>query len=175
MYDLLAISVTLPMLLSVVSFGWSRAFGDPDRFPGSARLHALLILLQVLSVTMVYGFPSRYSFLGISLLYFVQGVGVAYFIRKKGRVDCGCLGPQISSKLGFPLIGFNLAMGLMGLAYSHPVWFAHRHSFDVTGLLMEGMMLLLSLFIIIGVPDALHAIRIYREIAGTHISKIKRL
>lgn len=175
MYDLLAISVTLPMLLSVVSFGWSRAFGDPDRFPGSARLHALLILLQVLSVTMVYSFPSRYSFLGISFLYFVQGVGVAYFIRKKGRVDCGCLGPQISSKLGFPLIGINLAMGLMGLAYSYPDWFAHRHSFDVTGLLMEGMMLLLSLFIIIGVPDALHAIRIYREIAATHISKIKRL
>ena len=57
---------------------------------------------------------------------------------EKGRVDCGCLGPQISSKLGFPLIGFNLAMGLMGLAYSHPVWFVHRDSFAVTGLLMEG-------------------------------------
>lgn len=175
MYDLLAISVTLPMLLSVVSYSWSRVFGDPDPFPGSARLHVLLILLQVLSVTMVYCFPSRFSFQGISVLYFIQGVGVAYFIRKKGRVDCGCLGPQINSKLGFPLIGFNLAMGLMGLAYSHPVWFAHRHSFAVTGLLMEGMMMLLSLFIIIGVPDALHAIRIYREIAATHISKIKRL
>ncbi|MGG4094267.1 MauE/DoxX family redox-associated membrane protein [Paenibacillus lautus] len=174
-YALLAISVTLPMLLSVVSFGWSRVFGDPDLFPGSARLHVLLTLLQVLSVTLVYCFPSRLSFLGISLLYFVQGLGVAYFIWKKGRVDCGCLGPQINSKLGFPLIGFNLAMGLMGLAYSHPVWFAHSHSFAVTGLLMEGMMMLLSLFIIIGVPDALHAIRIYREIAAPYVSKIKKL
>ena len=117
MHELLAISVTLPMLLSVVSFGWSRVFGDPDLFPGGPRLHMMLILSQLLLVTMVYCFPSWISFLGISLLYFVQGLGVAYFIRKKGRVDCGCLGPQINSKLGFPLMWFNLAMGLMGLAY----------------------------------------------------------
>ena len=100
MYDLLAISVTLPMLLSVVSFGWSRAFGDTDRFPGSARLHALLILLQVLSVTMVYGFPSRFSFLVISLLYFVQGVGVAYFIRKReGGLRLSRASDQLQARL----------------------------------------------------------------------------
>ena len=89
---------------------------------------------------MVYGFPSRFSFLVISLLYFVQGVGVAYFIRKReGGLRLSRASDQL--KLGFPLIGFNLAMGLMGLAYSHPDWFAHRHSFDVTGLLMEGSLL----------------------------------
>lgn len=175
MVELLAISVTLPMLLSVASFGWSRVFGDPDLFPGSARLHILLILLQVLSVTMVYGYPSRLSFLGISLLYFIQGMGVAYFIRKKGRVDCGCLGPQINSKLGFPLILFNLLMGLIGLVYSHPAWFVHSHSFTITGLLLEGMLLLVTLLIIVGIPDALYAIRVYREIAKPYISKIKRL
>ncbi|MGG3279353.1 MauE/DoxX family redox-associated membrane protein [Paenibacillus solani] len=175
MHELLAISVTLPILLSVVSFGWSRVFGDPDLFPGSGRLHVLLILLQVLSVTMVYCYPSRLSFLGISLLYFVQGLGVAYFIRKKGRVDCGCLGPQINSKLGFPLIVLNLLMGLMGLLYSHPVWFVHSHSFTITGLMLEGMLLLVTLLIIVGVPDALYAIRVYREVAAPHVSKIKRL
>ncbi|KOP67958.1 hypothetical protein AMS62_23910 [Bacillus sp. FJAT-18019] len=175
MHELLAISVTFPMLLSVASFGWSRVFGDRDLFPGSARLHVLLILLQVLSVTMVYCYPSRLSFLGISLLYLVQGVGVSYFIRKKGRVDCGCLGPQINSKLGFPLMWFNLAMGLMGLAYSHPVWFAHSHSFTITGLLLEGMLLLVTLLIIVGIPDALYAIRVYREISAPYVSKIKRL
>lgn len=175
MHELLAISVTLPMLFSVASFGWSRLFGDPDLFPGSARLHILLILLQVLSVTMVYGYPSQLSFLGISFLYFVQGMGVAYFMWQKGRVDCGCLGPQINSKLGFPLIVFNLLMGLMGLAYSHPVWFAHSTSFTVTGVLLEGMLLMVALFIIVGVPDALYAIRVYRELAAPYVSKIKRL
>jgi len=175
MYELLAIFVTLPMLLSVASFGWSRVFDDPDLFPGSVRLHALLILLQVLSVTMVYVYPSQLSFLGISSLYFIQGMGVAYFMWKKGRVDCGCLGPQINSKLGYPLIGFNLMMGLMGLAYSHPVWFAHSTSFTITGLLLEGILLLVTLFIIVGIPDALYAIRVYREIATPYVSKIKRL
>lgn len=83
MYDVLAISDTLPMLLSVASYVWARSFGDPDPFPGGARLHLLLILLQILTVTLVYSFPSLISFLGISLLYFIQGLGVAYFIRKK--------------------------------------------------------------------------------------------
>ncbi|MEF7437898.1 hypothetical protein V4V36_01150 [Paenibacillus lautus] len=174
MYDVLAISVTLPMLLSVASYVWSRAFGDPDPFPGGARLHVLLILLQILTVTLVYSFPSLISFLGISLLYFIQGLGVAYFIRIKGRVDCGCFGPQISSRLGFPLIGFNLAMGFAGLACSYAGLLAFHQSFTVTGLLLECMMLLLALFVVVGVPDALHAIRIYREIAAPHIYKIKR-
>lgn len=174
MYDVLAIFVTLPMLLSVASYAWGRAFGDPDPFPGGAGLHVLLILLQILTVTLVYSFPSLISFLGISLLYFIQGLGVACFIRIKGRVDCGCFGPQISSRLGFPLIGFNLAMGFAGLVCSSSARLAFQQSFTVTGLLMEGMILLVALFVVVGVPDALHAIRIYREIAAPHILKIKR-
>lgn len=175
MYDLFAISVTLPMLLSVASYAWSRIFGDPDLFPGSARLHVLLILSQALSITFIYCFPSSVGFLIISALYLTQGLGVAYFIKKKGRVDCGCLGPQINSKLGLPLILFNFAMGFIGLtAYSNPDWFVYSHSFAVTGLLVEGMLLLLALLIIVGVPDALHAIRIYRDIAAPHYSKLKK-
>ncbi|ANA82761.1 hypothetical protein C7121_19510 [Paenibacillus glucanolyticus] len=175
MYELVAISVTLPMLLSVVSFVWSRIFGDPDHFPGSARLHAQLILSQVVSITLIYCFPSAVSFLIISVLYFTQGLGVAYFIRIKGRVDCGCLGPQINSKLGWPLILFNLVMGSIGLAaYSNPDWFVYGYSFAITGLLMEAMLLLLALLIMVGVPDALHAIRLYRDIAASHYAKLKR-
>lgn len=33
---------------------------------------------------------------------------------------------------------------------------------------MEAMLLLLALLIMVGVPDALHAIRLYRDIAASH-------
>ncbi|ANY75891.1 hypothetical protein BBD41_26785 [Paenibacillus ihbetae] len=173
MYEFAAISSTFPMLLSVTGYIWSAFFGDPDRFPGSPRLHALLVLLQFLTVTMVYGYPSSMSFVLLSVLYFTQGIGVVYYIRKKGRVDCGCLGPQFHSRLGWPLIAVNGLMGMLSWGWSHPSWFIYPEAVALNGFLLEGMLLLVSLLVIVGIPDAVHAIRIYRELAAPHAPYIK--
>lgn len=173
MYEFAAISATFPMLLSVTSYIWSAFFGDPDRFPGSPRLHALLVLLQFLAVTMVYGYPSSMSFVLLSVLYFTQGIGVVYSIRKKGRVDCGCLGPQFHSRLGWPLIAVNGLMGMLSWGWSHPAWFIYPEAVALNGFLLEGMLLLVSLLVIVGIPDAVHAIRIYSKLAAPHAPYIK--
>lgn len=165
-------AVTFPMLLSLAGYGWSSYFGDPDRFPGSPRLHCLLIILQLLAVTMVYAYPSSLSLYLLAIIYAGQGIGVVYYIWKKGKVDCGCMGPQIQSKLGFPLFFLNMLMAALCLVWNLLHGFAVEKAFVPLGLLLEGMLFLLSLVIIVGVPDAIHAIRMYRELAAPLVPKV---
>lgn len=166
------LAVTFPMLLSIASYGWSSLFGDPDRFPGSPRVHRLLIVLQLAAVTAAYAYPSSLSLYVLAFVYAGQGIGVVYYIRRRGRVECGCLGPQIQSKLGLPLFFFNMLTAALCLAWNFWFDFTGQATFVPYGLLLEGMLLLLSLVVVVGIPDAVHAIRIYKELAAPHVPKV---
>lgn len=171
-----ALVVTFPILLSIAAYGWSSVFGDPHRFPGSPRVHRFLVICQFAGVTAVYAFPSSYSLYLLASIYAGQGFGAAYYIHKKGRVDCGCLGPQVQSKLGLPLVVINILFAGICIISSITYGFISQEVAEPrlvpVGLLLEAMLLLLSLVVIVGVPDAVHAIRLYRRMAARHAPKV---
>ncbi|GAB6931101.1 hypothetical protein JCM10914A_50840 [Paenibacillus sp. JCM 10914] len=174
MYELLILPLTLPMLLSVTGYAWGRIFADVDPFPGTARTHALLILAQTLSLILVYVYQAQISLFIISMLYFIQGVGVVYFLATRGKVDCGCLGPQVRSQLGVPLVALNVFMGMLGLGLGVWGWIELDSLIVWEGLLQLFMLLLLALLLIVGIPDGRHAISLYRKMAAPHDARMKR-
>jgi predicted ferric reductase len=92
-----------------------------------------------------------------------------FLLLKKGNVTCGCLGFQSKSKLSYKLVFYNLILGSIALISASSISFNGLLS---SGLFLEIVLLVLSLFIVIGVPDALYAIRGYRKVAEKYYPKI---
>ncbi|WP_211750380.1 MauE/DoxX family redox-associated membrane protein [Paenibacillus sp. Marseille-Q4541] len=177
MNEIAAVFVSFPMFLSIVSYIWSKVFRDPHHFPGNSHTHLILIMMQFISVTLLFGVSSVAGLLFISLLYFIQGIGVVYFLLRNGKVDCGCFGSQIPSKLSYRLAAGNGLMTIISLylfLFSLTQGDTGFFSLSLEGLIVELMMMLIALLCIVGVPDAIYAIRAYRAIAATYYAKIMK-
>lgn len=177
MYDLTAIFLSLPMFFSIVSYIWSRIFRDPHHFPGNSHMHLLLIVMQFISVTILLAISSVVGFLSLFVIYLVQGIGVIYFLLRNGRVDCGCFGSQIASKLSYRLAASNGVLAAISLFMFMLQWLQFRGfslSLSLEGLLIEFLFMMFALVCVVGVPDALYAIRAYRAIAATYYEKITK-
>ncbi|MBD7968396.1 MauE/DoxX family redox-associated membrane protein [Paenibacillus gallinarum] len=177
MYDLTAMLLTLPMLFSIVSYIWSKIFRDPHHFPGNSHMHLLLIVMQFISVTILFTISSAMGLLSLSILYLTQGIGVIYYLQRNGRVVCGCFGSQIASKLSYRLAtGNGILAGLSLWMFMHR-WLQTRElqfSLSLEGLMMELLCMIFALVCVVGVPDAIYAIRAYRAIAATYYEKITK-
>lgn len=177
MYDLTAMLLTLPMLFSIVSYIWSKIFRDPHHFPGNSHMHLLLIVMQFISVTILFTISSAMGLLSLSVLYLIQGIGVIYYLQRNGRVDCGCFGSQIASKLSYRLAAGNGILAVISLFIFMDRWLQTKElplSLSLEGLLMELLCMIFALVCVVGVPDAVYAIRAYRAIAATYVEKITK-
>ncbi|WP_454191511.1 MauE/DoxX family redox-associated membrane protein [Paenibacillus sp. Marseille-Q7038] len=177
MYDLTAIFLTFPMFFSIVSYTWSKIFRDPHHFPGNSHMHRLLIVMQLISVTILLTISSVAGLLSLSILYLIQGIGVIYYLQRKGRVDCGCFGSQMASKLSYRLATGNGILAVISLSMFLHRWLQTRElplSLSLEGLIIELLCMIFALVCVIGVPDAIYAIRAYRAIAATYYKKITK-
>lgn len=177
MYDLTAIFLTLPMLFSIVSYIWSKIFRDPHHFPGNSHMHLLLIVMQFISVTIFFVISSAAGLFSLSVLYLVQGIGVIYFLLRNGRVDCGCFGSQIASKLSYRLGAGNGILAVISLIVFMNLWLQTKElqlTLSLEGLMLELLCMIFALVCVVGVPDAIYAIRAYRAIAATYRKKITK-
>ncbi len=177
MYDLTAILLTLPMLFSIVSYIWSKIFRDPHHFPGNSQIHLLLIVMQFISVTILFTISTAMGLLSLSILYLIQGIGVLYYLQRNGRIDCGCFGSQIASKLSYRLAAGNGILAVISLLIFISRWLQTKElplSLSLEGLMMEVLCMIVALVCVVGVPDAIYAIRAYRAIAAIYVEKITK-
>lgn len=172
-----AILVSLPMFFSIASYLWGKIFNDPHHFPGNSLAHFLLIALQFVAVTLLYGISLASGLLTLFFVYIIQAVGVIYFLLRHGKLDCGCFGPQISSKLSYKLAVLNGMIGvcsfmlfLWGVLGETGLTFA----VSIEGLFIEFILLIFALMYVVGLLDSLYAIRAYRAIAATYVNKIRK-
>lgn len=177
LYDLIAIFLTLPMFFSIVSYLWSKIFRDPHHFPGNSHMHRLLIVMQLISVTILFVISSVVGLLSLSILYLIQGIGVIYYLQRNGRVDCGCFGSQIASKLSYRLATGNGILAVISFWMFMHRWLQTRElqlSLSLEGFMMELLCMIFALLCVVGVPDAIYVIRAYRAIAATYYEKITK-
>ncbi|MEK5059001.1 hypothetical protein BK126_01185 [Paenibacillus sp. FSL H7-0326] len=165
MYEFLAVLLAFPLLMSAASFIWGKALGDPSNFPAHPILYNILISVQILAVLIVFIYQAPLSFILLSLLYLSQAVGVLIIMRKKGKVECGCLGPQVNSKLSYKLVLLNLSFALAALIICYLTYSIYDPVIMLEGAVIYVILILLALFIAVGVPDALYAIAAYRSAA----------
>lgn len=167
---MIKVIVSLPLIISIISYIWAKLFQDDDRFPGGPRIHFLLILFQtIIVVTVFLSLQSSLSTYLLSLLYLIQSIGVIYFLSKKGKVSCGCFGSQVSSLLSIKLAIFNIVLSIIPLLFNMPIGL---NSFEGVSLLF---FLLITVFLLyIGIPDAIYAIKGYTEKGSRYLYFIKK-
>ncbi|MFD1135070.1 MULTISPECIES: MauE/DoxX family redox-associated membrane protein [Paenibacillus] len=165
MYGFLTVLMTFPLLMSSASFFWGKALGDPSNFPAHPFLYDLLISVQILTALIVFIYQAPLSFILLSLVYLSQAVGVLIIMRNKGKVECGCLGPQVNSRLSYKLVLLNLSFVCAGIIICYLTYPIYDPVIMLEGAFIYMIVMLLALFIAVGVPDALYATTAYRSAA----------
>lgn len=146
--------------MSITSFIWANVFQDEEKFPGSHNQHMALIAGQSFVLVLIYsGWNMKISMIILSLLYLMQAIGVSYYRITKGKVSCGCFGDQSGSQLNWNLAIFNLILGVFSFAVSSLE--LSLNFFEGLGLLV--IQLVFGLFVVIGVPDGLYAIKSVKD------------
>jgi hypothetical protein len=164
------IIVTIPLVISLVSYFWAKIFEDDDRFPGGPKTHLILIIFQGLVILSTYMFlDSLVTTYIISLIYFSQAIGVIYFLNRKGNVSCGCFGSQVSSRLSKNLIFVNILLSVIPLIVQIPVGFN-----PAEGLMLLILVVITTLVFYIGIPDAVYSIKGYTEKGNRYLYFIKK-
>ncbi|MCM3782650.1 hypothetical protein M3231_06675 [Neobacillus mesonae] len=174
MYYLLAILFTFPVMMSIASSLWGKVLGDPTNFPAHPYLYRILITAQILCALVVFIYHSAISFLILSLVYLAQCVGVLVLIHTKGKVECGCLGPQVGSRLSYSLVLLNLLFTLAGCLFSYVAQYMSNPVLMLEGAFIFVMLLLLALLVVVGIPDARYAIKAYRAAGAVYHPTINK-
>ncbi|SFS51137.1 MauE/DoxX family redox-associated membrane protein [Paenibacillus sp. 453mf] len=174
MYELLAILMSFPLLMSAASFIWGKVLGDPSNFPAHPSLYKALISVQILAALIVFIYQSSFSFILLSLVYLSQAIGVLFIMHTKGKVACGCLGPQVSSNLSYKLVLLNLLFVFAGIWICYFTYQFYEPVIIPEGVLIYMILVLLALLIAVGVPDALYAIAAYRSVASLNRQVISK-
>ncbi len=169
--NFLVVILTIPFMISIVSYLWARFFEDEERFPGGPSLHALLVVIQFAVLTSYYvGWQQELSTILLAGLYIVQALGVTYFLlNKRSGEDCGCFGSQINSKLDWKLIVLNIGLAC-GVFWSTST---HISLSVVEGIGFLCIVAILCLLFSVGIPDGLYAFKGYKRSAKKYYSIVK--
>ena len=159
---MLSILATFPLLASIVTYFWGSIFNDESETVLNTN-HKFLIACQIVVVSLFYLTSfSVYSTFLLAGLYVSQAIGILVLLKKKGNASCGCFGSQINSTLSVKLSMFNLLLAiisLLGVYYS-----SINFSINVfQGAFLLISLALVSLVVVIGIPDAIYAIQAYKE------------
>lgn len=161
---MIGILATIPLIISIVSFIWSRIMNDTEQIAIGKKTHIILILSQLTVVTFFFISFSVLSKSLIISLYVIQAIGVSYLLFKKGDVPCGCFGPQFNTKLQPKLIMYNIFLALFTIISFYENLFFEFYQ----GLILEFLLSILLLVCIVGIPDAWYAIKGYKKVANRY-------
>lgn len=170
--NLIGLFLTFPLLFSIASYSWSHFYGDEDDFPAGSRVHLLLIIAQGITTTSFFSmWNTTFSKFALFTLFLLQAIGVIYLLLLKGSVPCGCFGSRVKGNLNWKLVLLNFLLAVFPLVPTDRLVISIN---PIQGLLLELMLFFTSLFIVVGIPEALYAIKGYRNKAKRYYSIILR-
>ncbi len=159
--------IAIPLAASCVTYLWERIIGEKEAFPAGAAAHRALVVTQFIIFLWVYsGWQSYWSHIALGLLYALLAAGVIYLRLKEGSVSCGCFGAKTTLKLSWKLAGIDLMLSLLAFMSVNE---AAPYSL-AEGLFLAASILLLSLFVLVGIPESIWALKTLKRVADHYRS-----
>lgn len=109
------LALAVPLLVSVVLYGWSALWNGPGSGPLPTAVHLVLVMVQACLALLLFFAPVLAVVTLATILYGALGVGAALLLLTSGRVRCGCWGSS-SATLTWSLVAFDLLLAGVGWA-----------------------------------------------------------